>query len=101
MIEKPGSMAVQTLVLNYVMTRGYHDSSAAEHQQSSWSDEEDERYKHREGRSEYLLKILGLFFISILKLYFHLSFRLTDKGWLVLSCLYWLQNDIFNFLSRN
>lgn len=49
MIEKPGSMAVQSLVLNYVMTRGYHDSSAAEHQQSSWSDEEDERYKHREG----------------------------------------------------
>ncbi|XP_047497545.1 FHF complex subunit HOOK interacting protein 2A-like isoform X2 [Penaeus chinensis] len=51
MIEKPGSMAVQSLVLNYVMTRGYHDSSAAEHQQSSWSDEEDERYKHREGET--------------------------------------------------
>lgn len=48
-MEKPGSMAVQSLVLNYVGTRGYHDSSAAEHQQSSWSDEEDERYKHREG----------------------------------------------------
>lgn len=49
MLEKPGSLAVQSLVLNYVSTRGYHDSSAAEHQQSSWSDEEDERYKHREG----------------------------------------------------
>lgn len=55
MIEKPGSMAVQSLVLNYVMTRGYHDSSAAEHQQSSWSDEEDERYKHREGTFFFLL----------------------------------------------
>lgn len=52
MLEKPGSLAVQSLVLNYVGTRGYHDSSAAEHQQSSWSDEEDERYKHREGERE-------------------------------------------------
>ncbi|XP_071552968.1 FHF complex subunit HOOK interacting protein 2A-like isoform X1 [Panulirus ornatus] len=51
LVEKPGSMAVQSLVLNYVGTRGYHDSSAAEHQQSSWSDEEDERYKHREGET--------------------------------------------------
>ncbi|XP_064102448.1 FHF complex subunit HOOK interacting protein 2A-like [Macrobrachium nipponense] len=48
MIEKPGSLAAQSLALNYVMSRGYHDSSAAEYQQSSWSDEEDERYKHRE-----------------------------------------------------
>ncbi|KAK7018682.1 hypothetical protein SK128_022625 [Halocaridina rubra] len=48
MIEKPGSNAVQTLALNYVVSRGYHDSSVAEHQQSSWSDEEDERYKHRD-----------------------------------------------------
>ncbi|XP_045582330.1 FHF complex subunit HOOK interacting protein 2A [Procambarus clarkii] len=49
LMEKPGSMAVQSLVLNYVVTRSYYDSSAAEHLQSSWSDEEDERYKHREG----------------------------------------------------
>ena len=49
MLEKPGSLAVQSLVLNYMSSRNYHDSSAAEHQQSSWSDEEDERYKHREG----------------------------------------------------
>ncbi|XP_063867785.1 FHF complex subunit HOOK interacting protein 2A-like isoform X1 [Scylla paramamosain] len=49
MLEKPGSLAVQALVLNYMCGRNYHDSSAAEHQQSSWSDEEDERYKHREG----------------------------------------------------
>lgn len=49
LLEKPGSLAVQSLVLNYVCSRNYHDSSNAEHQQSSWSDEEDERYKHREG----------------------------------------------------
>ncbi|KAG0716062.1 Protein FAM160B1 [Chionoecetes opilio] len=49
LLEKPGSLAVQSLVLNYLCSRNYHDSSAAEHQQSSWSDEEDERYKHREG----------------------------------------------------
>lgn len=49
MLEKPGSLAVQVLALNYVCTRGYFDSSAAEHQQNSWSDEEDERYKQREG----------------------------------------------------
>ncbi|KAB7497833.1 hypothetical protein Anas_09440 [Armadillidium nasatum] len=48
MLEKPGSLAVQVLALNYVCTRGYFDSSAAEHQQNSWSDEEDERYKQRE-----------------------------------------------------
>lgn len=48
-MERPGSVGVQGLVLGYVSTRGYHDSSAAEHQQSSWSDEEDERLKHREG----------------------------------------------------
>ncbi|KAK8736302.1 hypothetical protein OTU49_004929 [Cherax quadricarinatus] len=51
LMEKPGSMAVQSLVLNYVATRAYHDSSAAEHLQSSWSDEEDERYKHRDGET--------------------------------------------------
>ncbi|KAK3858559.1 hypothetical protein Pcinc_035257 [Petrolisthes cinctipes] len=49
LVERPGSVGVQGLVLGYVSTRGYHDSSAAEHQQSSWSDEEDERLKHREG----------------------------------------------------
>ncbi|XP_042212317.1 FHF complex subunit HOOK interacting protein 2A-like isoform X2 [Homarus americanus] len=51
LMEKPGSMAVQSLVLNYMTARSYHDSSAAEHQQSSWSDEEDERYKHRDGET--------------------------------------------------
>ncbi|XP_076057831.1 FHF complex subunit HOOK interacting protein 2A-like isoform X2 [Oratosquilla oratoria] len=47
MLEKPGGVAVQALVLSYVTARGYYDSSVAEHQQGSWSDEEDERYKHR------------------------------------------------------
>ncbi|CAL4166369.1 unnamed protein product, partial [Meganyctiphanes norvegica] len=48
MLEKPGSLAVQILLLNYLSGRGYHDSTAAEHLQTSWSDEEDERYKHRD-----------------------------------------------------
>ena len=48
LIEKPGGLAVQSLVLNYITSRSYFDSTTAEHQQTCWSDEEDERYKQRE-----------------------------------------------------
>ena len=57
MIEKPGGLALQSLVLDYIASRGYYDSTSAEHQQSSWSDEEDERYKQRDGNCLFLLML--------------------------------------------
>ena len=46
-MEKPDCLAAQILAINFISCRSYYDSSIAEHQQNSWSDEEDERYKQR------------------------------------------------------
>ncbi|KAJ4448990.1 hypothetical protein ANN_00382 [Periplaneta americana] len=48
LLEKPNEHVLHCLVLTYLITRSYYDNCASDSLIGSWSDEEDERERHRD-----------------------------------------------------